>query len=120
MDANETTYGLTLENAAVTVTGLLVLVVTWWSWRGASTPARWWTGTPGTEWLVRMAMPGWGAAVFCFGAGLLAGEAVFGWFAVPGLLGLLLSLLGGLGLVPRWWGPRWYREEVGRRRGARG
>lgn len=110
MATTETTYGLTLANTLIALAGAGALAVAVWSWRGASRTARWWTGTPTSEWVVRAALPGWGLAVFCFGLGLLAGRDAFGWFAVPGILGLLGGLLGIIGLLPKWWAPRWYRR----------
>ncbi len=94
-----------------------------WSWRGASSWARWWVGNELEEMLVRGVIPAWvllSVSVFIQAAGdsspyeSAAGNATFVGVCVAALL--FLWTLSPIPL-PRWWAPAWFRDldEQGRR-----
>lgn len=107
----------------ITVGGALILAAVVWSWRGRTEAARWWVDTISTRQLMLAVAPGFGIMTFGGGALLAAratsdelydlGALVLG---PPMLVAVVLVLLGILGLLPKWWGPRWYREKVRRQR----
>lgn len=90
--------------------GLLALSA--WSWAGRSRRARWWVGRLFMDQIVLGVAPGLGLMVGSVVLGGLFGmsELVALLVTAPVLLGLVLELAGIFALLPRWWGPRWYRQ----------
>ena len=91
-----------------------------WAWAGRSPGARWWVGRRLATQLMLAVVPGLGLILVGVGGLALVGTGVALLVAPPVLLGLVLELAGIFALLPRWWGPRWYRRrpagEGGRRR----
>lgn len=99
--------------------GAAVLAGCAWSWRGGSPRARWWVRSLSGRQLLLAVAPGLGLLVF--GGGLMTAAAglpevaaglVVLVLAVPMLAGFTLVLAGIVGALPRWWGPKWYREKL--------
>ena len=103
--------------ALVTLAGAALLALAAWGWAGRTHRARWWVGRPFGPQLVLGVTPGLG--LILLGAGILALAGTFAALlvALPVLLGAVLELAGMFDLLPRWWGPRWYRELPAGRRG---
>jgi lysylphosphatidylglycerol synthetase-like protein (DUF2156 family) len=93
----------------VALLGAGILALATWAWAGRSRRARWWVGRPWGPELVLAVLPGLGLLVLGGGLLSLLGTAA-ALLLVPMLLGAVLALMGMLMLVPRWWGPRWYRR----------
>lgn len=110
-------------HVGIVLIGVALLVLTAWSWRGQTARSRWWVPTLGGRHLVLGVLPGLGVLVS--GGGLMAmtrgmGEALFGAtvlvVGLPMLVGVVLEFAGMFGLLPKWWGPRWYRDKVRKQR----
>lgn len=92
--------------------GAGMLAVSIWSWAGRSEWARRWAHqTWGPEMRLGV-MPGLGLMVLPASLGTLFDVAgcLGGLMALVILFGLIVGSAGALHLLPRWWGPRWYRE----------
>jgi hypothetical protein len=87
-----------------------LLVVTAWAWAGRSARARWWSSRAFGPQLALGVVPGLGLILLGVGVLTLAGTGVAVLVALPVLVGLVLELAGMFALLPRWWGPRWYRR----------
>lgn len=98
-----------------------------WSWRGATSWARWWVGNELEEMLVRGVVPAW-VLLFVSVSIQAAGdsspyEEAAGNAAFVGVLAAALLFLWALSPIPlpRWWAPAWFRDlgEQDRRRRTR-
>jgi hypothetical protein len=108
---------MTPANVLVVLIGAGLLALFAWSWAGRSRSARWWVGRPFGAQLVLALVPGLGLIVLSAGVLTVAGTSAALLVALPFLLGAVLELAGIFDVVPRWWGPAWYRRlPPGRRR----
>jgi hypothetical protein len=116
--------GFSAPNVGVVLLGAALLALSGWSWAGRSSGARWWVGRPFRTRLMLAVVPGLGLLIFTVGLGVLfrlSGPAASLLMAVPILVGVVLELAGIFALLPRWWGPAWYRRSPagGRGRGRK-
>lgn len=100
----------------LTLAGAALLAVAVWSRRGATPRARWWVGSRLNESAALFWFPGVGLILFA--AGFLSthrsgsGADWTFWFVPLVAVGGALALWGALLLpIPRWYTPRWTRDE---------
>ncbi|HEX6467579.1 MAG TPA: hypothetical protein VF069_00680 [Streptosporangiaceae bacterium] len=120
--AAEPATGFSVTNVVIVLMGAMLLVVFGWSWAGRSDGARWWVGWPEGRGLMLGAVPGLGLLIFTIGLAIvfdLSGPVISPLLAVPLLVGVVLLLAGGLDLLPKWWGPAWFKKLPARRRHPR-
>jgi hypothetical protein len=98
----------------VTAMGVALLALAAWAWAGRSARARWWAGRTFGPQLALGVVPGLGLILLGVGVLTLAGPAVALLVALPVLAGLVLEVAGMFAVLPRWWGPRWYRSRPSR------
>lgn len=111
------TLGDILALGSIALAGAGMLAVAVWSWAGRSARARRWARRP---WGPRMRLgllPGGGLLLLFGSLGTLFDLSQGPTVLKLGLsflffFGLLLVAIGGLSWVPRWWGPRWYRDRA--------
>jgi hypothetical protein len=104
---------VTPANVLVAVVGPGLLTLSAWCWAGRSRGARWWAGRPFGPQLMLGVVPGLGLIALSVGVVTLAGTSVALVVVLPFLFGALLELAGMLDVLPRWWGPGWYRDLLG-------
>lgn len=111
------------------VAGLLLLAASLW-WRTSPGPGRrrWWLRSEVDTYAALLVFPGialglvsaWPIVSYDPALADLGGESWKLWFVLPAALGLLLAAWGMLWLpVPRWFQPRWARDELARARRSR-
>ncbi|MBJ7610074.1 MAG: hypothetical protein JF887_11690 [Candidatus Dormibacteraeota bacterium] len=109
-----------LTDAELLLIPAVLLVVSAWSWAGRSRRARWWVGRPFMDQLVLGVAPGVALVTGTVVLGMLFGgtsDLMAVLVVLPILVGIVLILAGIFALLPRWWGPRWYRNlSAGQRR----
>lgn len=109
-----------LITLAMTAGGVLLLAIFGWSWRGATSRARWWhKDTHGSDSMAMGVIPGAGVVLVGVAALRTLPDAVAGIAIVLIVAGGIVIVAGSL--VPRLWGPRWYRDYLAaQKRIARG
>jgi hypothetical protein len=118
--AEAASTGPAAANVLIVLLGAALLALSAWCWAGRSSGARWWSGRPFGARLMLGLVPGLGLLVCTVGLGVLfglSGPLASVLLAVPFLIGLLLELAGMFALIPRWWGPGWYRRSPAGKRG---
>lgn len=99
------------------VLGGVLVALTVWSWAGHGPGARWWTTGFDVDRVALGVLPG--AGLLLFGLGLV-GTALAGIELVGLLCWLVAFPVFVIGMIrPRWWGPRWYRDQQAQRRTRR-
>lgn len=97
------------------VGGVLLLMLFVWSWRGTSARSRWWyEDLHGSDSMAMGVFPGTGVVLVGV-AGLRAlPDSISG---VP-IFVIVVGALGGVigAVVPRLWGPRWYKDYLARQK----
>ena len=99
---------MTVATLLVSTTGIAMLALSAWSWRGRTRAARWWVRRLGAPPLVLGVLPAMGLMICGGEAYLLFGERAQP-VTVVACLGSLAVLVVGVG-TPRFWGPGWYRR----------
>ena len=104
-----------LLNAALFLGGAALLVLFVWSWRGASSRARWWhKDARGSDSMAMGFLPGAGVVLVAAAGYQVLPDSVSPLAAFVIVIGVVGGLVGAL--VPRLWGPRWYRDYLRRRK----
>lgn len=108
-----------LPQLVIVIAGAALIAAACWAWAGRSAAARWWVDTGSTRRLMLGVVPGLGVLVLCGGMLALTEKhfrSVFDTLALvvalPMLAAVVLEVVSMLGLLPRWWGPKWYRDAV--------
>jgi len=99
----------TLADVLVVLVGTALLALFAWCWAGRSRGARWWATRRFGPQLVLGVVPGLGLIVVSGGVLTLAGTAAALPLTPLFLVGAVLELAGIFDLLPRRWGPAWYR-----------
>jgi hypothetical protein len=110
MSAAEATYGPTAPHVTVVLIGAALLALSVWAWRGRSPRSRWWVRSPFGDQVMLGVVPGIGLIVFCVGVLTATGPWMTLLIALPVLFGAALEFSVIFARLPRWWGPRWFRE----------
>lgn len=100
--------------------GVLLLVLFGWSWRGATGRARWWHhDARGSDGMAMGVVPGGGVVLVGVAILRVMPEAARSIPVALIVAGAVVIVVGSV--VPRLWGPRWYRTYLARqKRTARG
>ena len=105
----------TLVTLVMAVGGVLLLVIFTWSWRGASPRARWWhRDNHGSDSMAMGVIPGTGLILVGVAALRTLPDAVSGVALALITVGGIVVVIGAV--VPRLWGPRWYRDYLARQK----
>ena len=102
---------------ALSLSGIMILGVTFLWRQGSTRRTRWWKGSDLNERAVLLGLPGLGLIVLSAGplSTYVKGEDWKLWFAVLFLVGAIMAMWAWLFLpIPRWWMPPWLREEKSR------
>lgn len=106
-----------LLTVALFVGGLLLLALFVWSWRGTTPRARWWhKDARGSDSMAMGFFPGAGVVLVAAAAYRVLPDALSPLAVFVMVAGVLGGLVGAL--VPRLWGPQWYRDYLKRRKRA--
>lgn len=98
-----------LVTLAMAAGGVLLLVIFTWSWRGTSPRARWWhRDNHGSDSMAMGVIPGTGLILVGVAALRSLPDAVAAVALVLITVGAVVVVIGAL--IPRLWGPRWYRD----------
>lgn len=98
----------------ILVLGVLLVILTAWSWAGRGPGARWWLTGFDIDRVALGVLPGIGLLLLGLG---LVGTAAPGIEMVGLVCWLLAFPVFVVGMIrPRWWGPGWYREKEQARR----
>ncbi|ADD40692.1 hypothetical protein [Stackebrandtia nassauensis] len=99
--------------------GVAILWGVGWSWLGRTERSRWWVDTLSGRQVVLGIAPGLGGLVTSGGILAIVKTAAAPLFdmtalllALPMLASILVELAGIVGFLPKWWGPKWYREKI--------
>ena len=105
-------HSVTLSDVLILMLGAGLLALSGWAWAGRSRRARFWVGRPNFDQLMLAVLPGLGLLIVGIEVGKLIGTSGANslLLLLPILLGAVLELAGMLDLLPRWWGPAWYRH----------
>lgn len=89
---------------------LVIIALSVWSWRGKTPASRWWARGGFMEGVMRSFAPGGGLLLLFVVIGKLLGFRGAPWLLYPVFAYCVVMILGPLGLLPPFWGPKWYRE----------
>jgi hypothetical protein len=110
MSAADATYGPTASHVVVVIIGAALLGLAIWAWLGRTRRSRWWVRSPYGDQVMLGVVPGIGLIVFCVGLLTLTGPWITLLIALPVLFGAALEFSVIFARLPRWWGPKWFRE----------
>jgi hypothetical protein len=110
MVATGATYGPTAPHLAVVAIGAALLGLAIWAWRGRTRRSRWWVRSPGGAQVMLGLVPGLGLIILGVGLLTLIGPWFVAVIGLPLLFGAVLEFAVIFAQLPRWWGPRWYRQ----------
>jgi hypothetical protein len=110
MSAADATYGPTASHVGVVFIGAALIALAVWAWRGPSRRSRWWVRSPFGDQVMLGVVPGIGLIVFCVGLLTVTGPWLTPLIVLPVLFGAALECSVIFARLPRWWGPRWFRE----------
>lgn len=100
---------------ALLVGGLALIALTVWSWRGASTRARWWhRDTHGSDSMAMGVFPGVGLIAVAVAALRVSPDGLRPIPIALIVVGALIVVIGAV--VPRLWGPPWYRDYLAKQK----
>lgn len=102
---------VTPTQVLILLLGPSLLALSAWAWAGRSSRARFWVGRPRFDQLMLAVVPGLGLVLTSIDMAMLVGESPAILVAAAAfLLGGVLEVAGMLDLLPRWWGPAWFRR----------
>ncbi|UYM07769.1 hypothetical protein [Solicola gregarius] len=106
-----------LLTIALFVGGVLLLALFAWSWRGTTPRARWWhRDARGSDSMAMGFIPGAGVVLVAASAYRVLPDALSPIAVFVIVAGVFGGVLGAV--VPRLWGPPWYRDYLARRKRA--